>query len=286
VIRATAPASTANLGPGFDAAGAALDLWNELEAEEGPFGVEISGEGAGELPRDEGHLALRAFAVVAPVSGYRFRFVNRIPLERGLGSSAAAIALGLVAGARAAGLDPSADELLGLAARFEPHLDNLAAALNGGVCVAWCEGRGPHARRVADRVPASPVAVVPAARTSTRASRAALPEHVPHADAAATAGAAVLLGAALAAGDASLLRPALRDRLHEPYRAAAAPLLGRVRELAPPGLLGATLSGSGPTVIAWVDPSAVDEAAALLERSLGDVARVLPLAVADRGATA
>lgn len=286
MIRAAAPASTANLGPGFDAAGAALDLWNEVEFEEGPFGVELAGEGAEELPRDERHLALQAFALVAPVDRYHFRFVNRIPLERGLGSSAAAIALGLVAGARAAGAEPSPDELLGLAERFEPHLDNLAAALNGGVCIAWRDGGEPRARRIADDVPAAPVAVVPLARTSTHASRAALPESVAHEDATATAGAAMLLGAALASGDASLLGPALRDRLHEPYRAAAAPLLERVRSLAPPGLVGVTLSGSGPTVIAWLERPSSNEATALLRESLGADATVLPLAVAAMGATA
>jgi homoserine kinase len=287
MIRAAAPASTANLGPGFDAAGAALDLWNEVEVAPGSFAVELDGEGAGELPRDEIHLAVRAFAVFAPVAEWRFRFVNRIPLERGLGSSAAAIALGLVAGARAAGAAPSADELLEIAGRFERHFDNLAAALHGGVCVAWHGDDGaPRSRRIADDVPAAAVAVVPAARTSTEASRGALPETVPHADAAATAGAALLLGAALGSGDASLLVPALRDRLHEPYRVAGAPLLERVRALAPPGFLGVTLSGSGPTVIVWVDRASRDNAATALRASLGAEADVLPLAVAQRGATA
>jgi homoserine kinase len=286
VIRAAAPASTANLGPGFDAAGAALDLWNEVEVEEGPFGVEVQGEGADELPRDDSHLSLRAFAVFAPVARRRFRFVNRIPLERGLGSSAAAIALGLAAGARAAGVRPSADELLALGGGFEPHFDNLAATLNGGVCVAWRENGEPRARRVADDVPAAAIAVVPAARTSTASSRGALPETVSHADAAATAGAAMLLGAALASGDASLLAPAFRDRLHEPYRAAGAPLLERVRALTPPDLLGVTLSGSGPTVIAWVDRASAGNAAALLRASLAPEAEVFPLAVAPHGAIA
>ncbi len=101
VVRA--PASTANLGPGFDCAAAALELWNELHVEPGEHAVVVEGEGADELPSDDEHLALRAFALVTPVAGYRFRFVNRIPLERGLGSSAAAIAAGLVAGAIVAG---------------------------------------------------------------------------------------------------------------------------------------------------------------------------------------
>src|SRR5262249_9771189 len=137
MIRAVAPASTANLGPGFDAAAAALDLWNELTVEEGTFAVEIAGEGADELPRDETHVALRAFALFASPKGYRFSFVNRIPLERGLGSSAAAIAVGLHAGAAAAGRAVTPNELLVLGAELEGHADNLAAVLHGGVCMAW-----------------------------------------------------------------------------------------------------------------------------------------------------
>jgi homoserine kinase len=286
MISAAAPASTANIGPGFDAAGAALDLWNEAEIEEGAFAVEIEGEGADELPRDASHLTLRAFALFTPPDGYRFRFRNRIPLERGLGSSAAAIGLGLVAGARAAGADPSEDELLALAERFEAHIDNLAAMLYGGVCAAWWDGGTPRARRIADAMPATPVAVVPRTRTSTAASRTALPEVVPHADATATVGAAMLLGAAVVAGDVTLLGPALRDRLHERYRSAGAPLLERVRSEPPPGTVGVTLSGSGPTVIAWAEPEHADAVASALGASLAGDASVLPLSVAGRGAHA
>ena len=286
MISAAAPASTANIGPGFDAAGAALELWNEAEIEEGAFAVEITGEGADELPRDASHLTLRAFSLFAPPDGYRFRFTNRIPLERGLGSSAAAIGLGLVAGARAAGADPSAGELLALAETFEGHIDNLAAMLYGGVCAAWWDGETPRAVRIADAMPAIPVAVVPRTRTSTAASRTALPEAVPHADAATTAGAAMLLGAAVAAGDAALLGAAFRDRLHEQYRAAGAPLLERVRSESPPGTVGVTLSGSGPTVIAWAEPEHAAAVASALDRALAGDASVLSLDVAGQGASA
>jgi homoserine kinase len=279
VIHAHAPASTANLGPGFDAAGAALGLWNEVELEEGPFGVEIAGEGADELPTDATHLALRAFALLAEPERFRFRFTNRIPLERGLGSSAAAIGLGLVAGARAAGRNATPDELLALGAQFEGHVDNLGAVLSGGVCVSWHDGPSPRARRIADDMPAAAIAVVPAARTSTTASRTALPDAVPHADAAVNAGAAMLLGAAIALGDADLLSPALRDKLHEPYRGAGAPLLERVRAAARTGVVGVTLSGSGPTVIAWVRHEQADEVAEELGRAVRGEAIVLPLAV-------
>ncbi len=122
-MRVRAPATSANLGPGFDCAAVALDLWNELEVTAGE-GVVIEGEGAGELAEDETNLALQAYALVAPTAGKHFRFVNRIPLERGLGSSAAAIALGLVA----AGPGQPAVKLLALGHALESHADNLGDA--------------------------------------------------------------------------------------------------------------------------------------------------------------
>jgi homoserine kinase len=140
-------------------------------------------------------------------------------------------------------------------------------------------------RRIADDLPATAIAVVPVERTSTAASRNALPETVSHADAAVNAGAAMLLGAAIAAGDAGLLRHAFRDRLHEPFRAAGAPLLDQVKRHASDAL-GVTLSGSGPTVIAWVEALELDRVTAHLRSELGAAATVLPVAVAREGAAA
>jgi homoserine kinase len=282
-MRFVAPASTANLGPGFDAAAAALDLWNEVVVEEGPFAVEIEGEGADELPRDGSHLALRAFAHFAPVERYRFHFTNRIPLERGLGSSAAAIAVGLVAGATAAGRSEKPGDLLALGARLEGHSDNLAAALYGGVCLTWQRNGTPRASRVADALPAALVVAVPQERTNTAAARDGLPFTVKHDDAAVTAGAAALLGAAIAGGDADLLGAAFTDRLHEPYRAPNAPLFGALRERPPEGTIGVTLSGSGPSVVVWARRERAGDVARALATSLDD-ATVLPLQVAQRGA--
>lgn len=274
-FRVVAPASTANLGPGFDAAAAALDLWNEVVVEEGPFAVEIEGEGAGELPRDETHLALRAFALLAPVERHRFHFTNRIPLERGLGSSAAAIGLGLVA---AAGAGADRAKLLALGATLEGHADNLAAVLYGGVCLTWQWNGTPHARRIASDMPVAPVLVVPNARTSTAQSRSALPLTVAHGDAAASAGAAALLGAAIASGDAELLGEAFNDRLHEPYRTT--PLLTLAR---PEGTVGVTLSGSGPSVVVWAENRNAHDVAEQLRANHPDTT-VLPLRVAEEGA--
>ena len=220
---------------------------------------------------------MRAFALVAPPDAWSFSFTDRIPRERGLGSSAATIALGLVAGCAASGREPDVEELLALGTPLEGHADNLAAALAGGVCLTW-DGK---VERIADNVPATPVAVVPEARVSTREAREALPDTVPHVDAAHTAGRAALLGAALASASPALFAAALDDRLHEPYRAANAPLLAAIRADLPNGALGATLSGSGPTVIVWAaepDPCAAELAERFPE------ADVLRLGVAAAGA--
>jgi homoserine kinase len=236
-IRVRAPATTANIGPGFDSAAAALELWNRLEVGED-----------GDPPLD--HLGVRAFALLADPGGRSFAFDTPIPQERGLGSSASVIALGLVAGAAAAGVEPSLDELLELGLPLEGHPDNLAAALAGGV-TAVVDG---HVVRLADSAPAVAIAVVPAESVRTDAARAALPDSVPHADAAFTAAHALLLGAALATGSAELFAAAAADRLHEPYRAKTAPLLEELRSAKINGALAVTLSGSGPTVIVWARP--------------------------------
>ncbi|HLB20304.1 MAG TPA: hypothetical protein VK613_14370, partial [Gaiellaceae bacterium] len=153
MIHVRAPATTANLGPGFDCAGAALDLWNELELS----------EDGGEA--DSEHLAVRAFARLASPEGFGFSFTERIPRARGLGSSAATIALGLVAGAIASDRATDSEELLGLGLDLEGHPDNLAAALAGGVCLTW-DG---HIVRIADDAPGVPIAIVPREQLETQA---------------------------------------------------------------------------------------------------------------------
>jgi homoserine kinase len=236
-VKVRAPATAANLGPGFDVAAVAFDLWNEVEI----------GPGNGHI--DEDNLVVRAFTRFASPQGRSFTFTERIPRERGLGSSASAVALGLVAGALAAGVDPTADELLEAGLDLEGHPDNLAAALAGGVCLTW-EG---HIARVADDLPAAVIAVIPQTRVLTAHARELLPQAVSHEDAAFSAARAALLGAALAAGSPSLLAASAADRLHEPYRADDAPALAAIRADLPPGALGAALSGSGPTVLVWAE---------------------------------
>ena len=269
-IHVRAPATSANIGPGFDVAAVALDLWNEMEV----------GDGDG-TPFDESHLAIRAFSRFASPEGRSFAFTDRIPRERGLGSSAAVVALGLVAGAIAAGLDPDADELLAEGLPFEGHADNLAAALVGGVCLTW-DG---HIARIADDTPAAAIAVVPQERLKTAEARASLPQVVPHADAVFSAVHATLLGAALASGNELLFAASAADRLHEPYRAEHAPHLEAIRSDPPAGFLGATLSGSGPTVIVWAAKGTVADTVAQLELRFPDH-EVLHLAVTTTGAGA
>lgn len=265
-----APASSANLGAGFDCVGVALELWNELEVTDGS-GVVVEGVGADELPTDETNLVVRAYARLADPAGKRFRLVNRIPLERGLGSSASAIALGLAAAAP----DASAEELLAIALEFESHADNLAAALVGGVTLTW----NHRIARIGQTLPLAPVVVIPAMRVRTALSRHALPDVVPHADAALTVGRAAMLGAALASGDRELFAAALTDRLHEPYRPSR--ILETIREELPSGARGATLSGSGPSVMVWSEDA--DATVAELRRRFPEH-DVLPLSVAARGA--
>jgi homoserine kinase len=285
-IRALAPASTANLGPGFDTAAAALDLWNEVvveDADDGPV-VEIEGEGADELPRDESHLSLRAFALLASVERRMFTFYNRIPLERGLGSSAAAIVIGLLAGSAAAGGGHSRDELLALGEQLEGHSDNLAAALYGGVSVTWVRDGARHARQLASGLPLVPLLAVPTERASTARSRDGLPATVSHGDAAANAAHAALLGAAISSGDAKLLAASFSDRLHEQYRLDDAPLLRLLREAPPADSAGVTLSGSGPTVVVWSEPDDVDAVERELEQTLPEGSEVIVLDIVPEGA--
>ncbi|MFE9745378.1 homoserine kinase [Saccharothrix saharensis] len=254
-LRVTVPASTANLGSGFDALGMALALHDELEfaVTAGGLAVEVSGEGAGDVPTDERHLVVRAFRaacelVGVEVPGLRLTCRNAIPHARGLGSSAAAIVAGVAAGFALAGRE-SDTSALQLAAEFEGHADNAAAAMFGGVAIAWTHGDRYRAVRVEPHPGVTPVVLVPAEESSTHTTRGLLPSKVPHEDAAFAAGRSALAVHALAA-DPSLLLDALDDRLHEPYREPAWPATTRlVRSLREAGV-AAAVSGAGPTVLA------------------------------------
>ncbi|MEV1332559.1 homoserine kinase [Micromonospora costi] len=261
-VRVRVPATSANLGPGFDALGLALGLHDDVAAEIAPAGVRVTvtGEGAGELPGDEGHLVVRAMRAAfgrlgGEPSGLVVECVNRIPQARGLGSSSAAIVAGvLLARALVADGDSRLDDaaVLRLAAELEGHPDNVAPCLLGGFTLAWTEPAGARAvtRRVADGV--RPTVFVPAERGLTAAARAALPATVPHGDAALTAGRAALLVHALTV-EPALLFPATVDRLHQDYRAAGMPGTAALVSALRAAGVAAVVSGAGPTVLALSD---------------------------------
>jgi homoserine kinase len=263
-VRVRAPATSANLGPGFDALGLALSLYDEVEARILPAGlsIEISGEGADLAGSGEEHLVVRAmraaFAVLGgQPPGLGLRCVNRIPHGRGLGSSAAAIVAGLLA-ARAlsgSGADKLPDaELFPLAADFEGHPDNVAACLGGGLTIAWAGPDGPRMVRLEPLPSVTPVVCVAPAPVRTDVARGLLPELIPHRDAAASAGRSALLVAALTQPGAGpgVLLDATRDWLHQGYRASAMPHThALVRSLRAAGL-PAVVSGAGPSVLAFL----------------------------------
>jgi homoserine kinase len=258
------PATSANLGPGFDALGLALALYDELEVRlvaTDDVVVEVYGEGAGEVPTGEDHLVVRALrrtleVAGAPQTGLRLTCVNAIPHGRGLGSSAAAVVSGIVA-ARALLADPAsldATAVLELATQFEGHPDNAAPAIRGGATVAWTGPGGPRATGLQLDPRLTATVLVPRTRLATSHARAVLPEAVPHADAAFNAGRAALLVEALARRP-ELLLEATEDRLHQQYRAGAmAASAELVRALRAEGF-AATVSGAGPTVLVLAEES-------------------------------
>jgi homoserine kinase len=281
-MRVTAPASAANLGPGFDCLAVALELRNEVEigpSHGGGVEVDVQGEGVRAASRGADNLFVRAFAAAgADPTGLRFEMRNRIPFYRGLGSSAATITAGIAAGQAWTGRTGDA---LPRAVELEGHPDNVAAALLGGLTLAWTAASGALAVRLEHEPPVDFVVAVPDDELPTRLAREALPETIAHADAAHTSARAALLVAALESGRAELLSEALDDRLHEPYREPFVPLLGTVRgRLDGLPVYGATISGAGPSVLVWCERGTAPTVA----EALADVApRVLPLAVAAAG---
>jgi homoserine kinase len=260
------PATSANLGAGYDCLAVALEIVNRVEVEclaRPGAGVEVAveGEGAGELPEDRSNVFVvaleRGLAEVRGASagalGWRIQMRNRIPLARGLGSSAAATVAGILAGAALAGEALDLERALALATEIEGHPDNAAAALLGGFTIA-AHGDRPAAIRFDVPRDLRAVLFIPDLRLGTPEMRAALPATVPLADAVANLQRVALGVAGLAAGDVAGLAWLAGDRLHEPYRAAVYPQLPRLVAAAhDAGALGASLSGAGSTIIAFAD---------------------------------
>ena len=272
--RVRVPASSANLGPGFDAFGLALTLYDDVVAQvsdDAGIRVDVHGEGADAVPRDHRHLVAKAMLRGFDALGGRPRGVdlvcaNRIPHGRGLGSSAGAIIAGLllaralVVGGEERLPDPA---LLELATSLEGHPDNVAACLYGGVVVAFTRATGQvEVLRLTAAPSIVPVVCVPSSSVPTKKARALLPETVPHADAAFNAARAALLVPALTSRT-DLLLEATDDRLHQPYRRPAYPrtadLVAKLRGAGIP----AAVSGAGPTVLALADATSAPTVAAL-----------------------
>ncbi len=259
-VKVKVPASSANLGPGFDAIGLALQIYNELtlSVAAGPISeVQIEGEGAASLPRDENHLSLRAAGVLFKAAGikppsWKLRQLNRIPAGSGLGSSSAAIVGGMIAANAFLPNPLSREQILELAAQMEGHPDNVAPAIYGGMVISCCD-RG---KLRTFKVPTAPglrlLVAVPEITLATQAARCVLPEQVPLSDAVFNAGRAAALAAALSTGKEDVLSWATEDRLHQPYRCCLSPgseaAMAAARRA---GAGGAAISGAGPSIIAF-----------------------------------
>ena len=261
-VRVKAPATTANMGPGFDCLGMALDLWNTMEVfPEAPATdkvplVRIIGEGLGELSEDDTNLVYRSMAFLFHEAGREMppvRLVchNEIPLARGLGSSAAAIAGGLVAANAICSRLFNSNELLEMAATIEGHPDNVAAAVLGGLQLVVADRQQLYTAPIALPPELHAVLFIPEYRIATADARAALPETVPLGDAVRNVGRAALLVAGMATNHPEYLSVATEDRLHQPYRQKLFPPMKLLFQAArDAGALGVFLSGSGSTVLA------------------------------------
>lgn len=290
-VLVTVPATSANLGPGFDALGLALSLRDDVrvrveDAAAPDVTVHVEGAGSDTVPRDASHLVVRALLATYDRLGLAVPHLslwctNRIPHARGLGSSAAAAVAGIVAARALSGAELDDDAVLGLASEIEGHPDNAAACLLGGLTVAWTDGSAAHAVRLAPDPSVRAVVLVPDAELATAKARGMLPAVVPHADAAHSAGRAALLVAAMSSRP-DLLLAATEDRLHQPYRADAMPasaaLVSRLRAAG----VAAVVSGAGPSVLVLTTSGGTGLGS--LETPPGWL--VLDLEVASRGAEA
>lgn len=291
------PATTANLGPGFDCLGLALTLENQVSFATGrrQLHIEVIGEGAGRLPEDENNLVYQAMQYAYKAAGrdlpagLHIRCKNRIPTGSGLGSSAAAVLAGLLGANALMGSTLSVLELLRLGTDLEGHPDNIAAALFGGLVLVANPPSGANEPILVRRVKIPPpdiVVAVPEVRLSTREARQALPGEVPLQDAVYNLGRAIMVVEALRSGDLDLLGRVMRDRLHQPYRFKLIPgAEAAVQAAREAGASAAALSGAGPGVVAFCRGEAepIGQAMAAAFEAAGVSARSWALRAADRG---
>lgn len=268
-FRVKAPASSANLGPGFDALGLALDLWNELEIDTNGEPGAVSVEGAdGSLLSDKQNYSLNAMQELARLHGSELPLFSmtiraNVPVARGLGSSAAALACGLVAGNEVMELGLDLGDLFLHSWQMEGHGDNVGAAFFGGAILAVVGMSQAILLSNGDDLGLMAVTFIPEATSATWAARAALPSTIPLSDAAFNVGVASGLTWGLSTGNRDAIAAGMRDRLHEPYRARLFPHLTPMTDAArQAGAVGASLSGAGPTILALVEPKRVDSVCA------------------------
>jgi len=277
------PASSANLGPGYDVLAAALALHLELEVEEaGSFSVEAGGLG---VPLDRSNLCVRAFESLRPADRIAFRIRSDIPLAAGLGSSAAAIVAGLLAADHLYELAQEPEDILGKAAEIEGHPDNVAAALYGGFVVCANQDGAVTATRLDPPQGVEAVVVIPHEQVPTEEARRAIPESIPLADAVANISAASELVLGIQRSDLTLIGRGLADRLHQPHRAHLYPRSMEIVQEAPRmGAIGASISGAGPTVLVWSFWQSTGGVMKELNQRVGDWAEVKRLPFSPMGA--
>jgi len=277
------PASSANLGPGYDVMAAAVSLHLELEVEEaGEFSFD---PGGADLPTGRENLLVRAFESLRPADGIAFALRSEIPLARGLGSSAAAIVAGLFAADHLFELGLSREEMLVRASELEGHPDNVAASIYGGFVVCGTEAGQPVAARFDPPKELEAVVAIPAEEVSTKLAREAIPEQIPRADAVANLAAASSLILGLQTADLDLVRRGLRDSIHQPRRRDLYPRsMELVDSAADLGALGATISGAGPAVLVWTTWQDSGKVAEELERRCDGWAEVQRLPFSPHGA--
>ena len=277
------PASSANLGPGYDVLAAALALHLELEVEEtGSFSVEAEGL---DVPLDRSNLCVQAFESLRSADGIAFRIKSEIPLAAGLGSSAAAIVAGLLAADHLYELAQEPEDVLARAAEIEGHPDNVAAALYGGFVICSRDGDTLTSTRLDPPQGVEAVVVVPSEQVPTEEARKAVPDQVPLADAVANISAAAELVLGIQRSDLTLIGRGLADRIHQPHRAHLYPRSMAIVEEAPRmGAIGATISGAGPTVLVWTFWQSTGEVMKALGERVGDWAEVQRVPFSPTGA--
>jgi homoserine kinase len=277
------PASSANLGPGYDVLAAAVSLFLELEVEEtGEFSLEAGGL---DVSTGRDNLIVRAFETLHSAEGIAFRLKSEIPLARGLGSSAAAIVAGLFAADHLYELALSKEEMLARASEIEGHPDNVAAAIHGGFVICGAGEDAPSAARFDPPGGLEGIAVIPAEEVSTERAREAIPAEIPLADAVANVSAASRLVLGLQRADLDLVAAGLADHIHQERRRDLFPRsMELVDSASHLGALGATISGAGPTVLVWTTWQDAGKVAEALEARCAGWAEIRRLPFSPHGA--